>query len=148
MALRISPVVSLSQLVGVSLHGSIVGFRVRLLLVDTSAAWNRTISTKFIQRNDACPACFAACAGEKSNVVISPTLSLSPTSSSCRKWTTLLHFESARDCSNVYFVNGAVFCPPQLRGETLLSCVPLLCLLRACGPWHLSRCLLSFPGSC
>ena len=91
-----------------------IWLEVRLLLVDTSAAWNKTISTKLMQRNDECPACFAACAGEKSNVVISPTLSLSPTSSSCRKWTTFLHCESARDCSNVYFVNGAVFCPPQL----------------------------------
>ena len=77
--------------------------------MDTSAAWNRAISTKLMQRNDECPACFIACAGEKSNVVISPTLSLSPTSSSCRKRTTVLQCESARDCSNVYFVNGAVF---------------------------------------
>ena len=42
--------------------------------------------------------CFAACAGMKSSVVISPTFSLLPTSSASRNRTTFLHFESAKDC--------------------------------------------------
>ena len=98
-----------------SLRGSIVGFQLWLLLVDTSAAWNRSLSTKLVQRNDACPACVAACAGKKSNVVISPTLSLLPTSLACRKRTTFLHFESARDCFKCLFCERcSFFCPPQL----------------------------------
>ena len=48
-----------------SLRGSTVGFRVWLLLVDTSAAWSRTLSTKWGQWDDACSACFAACAENK-----------------------------------------------------------------------------------
>ena len=100
-----------------SLRGSIVGFRVWLLLMDTSAAWNRTLSTKLVQRNDACPACFAARAGKMSNVVISPTLSLLPTSSACLR----------RTVSNVYSVNDAVFvlrsCEVKPSSVAFTSCV-------------------------
>ena len=84
MAMRTIPVARMFQLCGRSLRGSTVGFQVWPLLVNTSAAWSRTHSTKWVQRNDACSACFAACAGKKSNVVISLTLSLLPTSSACR----------------------------------------------------------------
>ena len=101
--------------------------------MDTSAAWNRTISTKLMQRNDACPACFARCPGEKSNVVISPTLSLSPTSSSFRKRTTFSHCESARTVSKVYIVNGAVFVLRSCEVKPSSVAFPSLCLLRACG---------------